>query len=257
MQKPSAIIEVVRGTRGMLLPHWGHITESDKGESAHEVVTELDFAIERYLAEEIKKIDPTAQFTGEEFGGGRDAERFWLCDPIDGTAHFVRGLPFCSVMLALIEHGQVNFSVIYDFVNDDLYHAARGEGAYKNSERIQVSQRPLERAYIAFETRIDKPVNYEKTRQLREHSVLFSSITAGYEFALVASGKLDARVSIDPWGKDWDFAPGSLLVEEAGGIVANIGSHSYDFKNLNMIAGNPLVYHALTEGPSAIFPVLS
>lgn len=242
----------------MLLPYWGNIRETTKKDgSSHSVVTELDLSIERFLRDAVKKLDPSAEFSGEEYGGTRDASRFWLCDPIDGTAHFIRGLPFCSVMLALIEDGKVNFSAIYDFIKDDMYHAIRGGGAFKNDEPIHVSERPLEEAYIAFETRIDKPVNYQLFQKIRETSVLFHTITAGYEFALVASGKLEARMCLDPWGKDWDYAPGSLLVSEAGGVVANIGSSSYDYRNLNLIAANPLVYRALTEGQNALFPIKS
>lgn len=253
MQTP-AVLDLVRSTRAMLLPSWGNVEERTKNGNAHSIVTDLDLKIERYLADALKKIEPGAEFAGEEFGGSRDTERFWLCDPIDGTAHFTRGLPFCSVMLALIEEGRVNFSCIYDFVNDQLYHALRGGGAFCNGLPIRVSDRPLSRAYVSFESRIDRPSNYEIQKRLRASAVIFSSITAGYEFALVASGKLEGRICLDGWGNDWDFAPGTLLVEEAGGIVTNIGSHTYDFRNLNLIAANPLVYRELTGGPDALFP---
>jgi len=253
----ETILDLIRSTRDMLLPHWGTIAPTKKSGGTDEVsvVTELDLAVENYLKENLSRIDPGAQFAGEEFGGSREAERFWLCDPIDGTAHFVRGLPFCSVMLALIEEGQVNFSAIYDFVGDVMHYARRGAGAYRNGEPMRVSDRPFDRSFIALETRIDEPANYETMRALRKRAVLFSSITSGFEFSLVATGKLEARVCLNAYGKDWDFAPGSLLVEEAGGIVTNIGSRSYDFRNLDLIAANPEVHRALTEGPDALFPL--
>ena len=80
-------------------------------------------------------------------------------------------------------------------------------------------------------------------------------ISAGFEYAMVASGKLDARISLDPYGKIWDFAPGSLLVAEAGGVVANIGSKGYDYRNFNFIAANPVIYKELTEGKNPLFPI--
>lgn len=253
----TAVLDLIRSTRDILLPHWGSITPQKKHGEADEasVVTELDLAVENYLKEKLALLDPGARFAGEEFGGSREADRFWLCDPIDGTAHFVRGLPFCSVMLALIENGRVNFSAIYDFVGDVMHYARRGAGAYRNTERMQVSDRPFDRSFLALETRIDEPANYETMRALRKRAILFSSITSGFEFSLVATGKLDGRVCVNAYGKDWDFAPGSLLVEEAGGVVTNIGMRSYDFKNLNLIAANPAVHRALTEGPEALFPV--
>ena len=68
------------------------------------------------------------------------------------------------------------------------------------------------------------------------------------------------RIHLDLMSKStffkYDFAPGSLLVSEAGGVVANIGSTSYDYTNLNFIAANPIVYKGLTEGSEALFPLI-
>jgi len=254
----SRVIDLVRTTRDMLLPHWGKIEAQKKvfkdGDIAQTTVTELDRQIEKYLEAGLKEIDSSAAFAGEEFGGSRDAARFWLCDPIDGTMHFVRGLPFCSVMLALIEEGRINFSIVYDFTNDHLYHARRGAGAFRNGEAIHVSDRPLDGGYLAFETRKEKPENAALVQKIRARANLMETVTSGYEYALVASGKLDARICFDPWGKDYDFAPGSLLVEEAGGIVANIGMKTYDYRDLNFIAANPRVHESLTRGEGALFP---
>lgn len=84
---------------------------------------------------------------------------------------------------------------------------------------------------------------------------MMSTLSAGHELALVASGKLEARVTCDPFGKAWDYAPGALLVSEAGGIVANIGKRTYDYRNCDFIAASPNVYRALAEGPEAVFPI--
>ncbi len=82
---------------------------------------------------------------------------------------------------------------------------------------------------------------------------MIQTISAGYEFVLVATGKIEARICFDPFGKDYDFAPGSLLVSEAGGIVANIGLTTYDYRNTNLIAGNKSVFENYTSGEAAIF----
>jgi len=158
-------------------------------------------------------------------------------------------------MLALIEDGQVTFSVIYDFINDVCYHATRGKGAFRENERIHVSDRPLESAYLGWESHLDKPENLESFLKLREKVILFKTISAGYEYVLVATGKIEGRVNFDPHGKDYDFAPGSLLVSEAGGVVANLGSTTYNFRNTDLIAANPKVFEKLTSGPEAIFPI--
>lgn len=183
---------------------------SQKSASATDVVTKIDFEIEEYLAKEFSKIDTTVAFVGEEYGGDRSAAKQWLVDPIDGTAHFVRGLPFCTTMVALIENGQVIFSAIYDFVNDIMYHAERGKGAYKNGEAIRVSDRPFGSSYMFYESNLNKGDNLNTYLKFKKKTMVLNTLNAGYEFSLIASGKIEGRVCLDPFGKDYDFAPGSV-----------------------------------------------
>ncbi len=252
----ETVIPIIRRTRELLLPYWGNIESTkQKDESASSVVTRLDEEIEQYLFKELKVLYPDIDFVGEEFGGNRTAKKFWLVDPIDGTAHFIRGTAFCTTMLALIDDGQVVFSVIYDFVNDIVYHAEKGKGAYKNGKPIHVSDRPITNSYVCWETHLDKPENMKKFMRLIKFMVTFKTIASGYEHALIAEGKLEGRICFDPYGGDYDYAPGALLVAEAGGIVANLGKTNYDFRNLNYMAVNPPLYKKLTEGDDPIFPI--
>ena len=195
----------------------------------------------------MRKIYPRIDFAGEEFGGSKTAERFWLVDPIDGTTHFVRGIPFCTTMIALIENGGPVFSAVYDFVNDRMYYAEKGHGAKMNGEAIHVSDRPLSNAYLAREINYDFKKNLDIFLDLDKKAVLFNTISAGFEFAMVASGKIDGRVTLNGYGGDYDFVPGAFLVSEAGGIVKNIGSNDYDFRNHSFIAANPKVYEELKK----------
>ena len=251
----NIVLPIVQKTREMLLPFYGNSKEeARKGEHPASVVTRLDREVEVYLHESLTKAYPDIAFAGEEFGGSREEERFWLCDPIDGTGHFLRGLPFCTVMLALIENQRVNFSVVYDFVNDIAYHATRGQGAYANSDRMHVSERKLKDSYLIVEYNTTHEENRERYLKLFAQGGLMEMITAGWSLAMVAAGKIDGRVTWDGWGYDYDFAPGSLLVEEAGGMVANIGESTYSYRNLNFLACNKAVYQDLTEGPAALFP---
>ena len=252
----TSALSLIRSTRAMSLPHWGNVEVArTKNGSATDVVTEIDLAIEEYLATEFARLDPGIGFVGEEHGGDRGKARHWLVDPIDGTAHYVRGIPFCTTMVALIEDGQVTFSAIYDFVNDVMYHALRGGGAFKNGEAIHVSDRPLASSYMCYESNLSKGNSLKTYLAFKERAQVVQTLNAGYEFSLIASGKIEGRICLDPYGKDYDFAPGSLLVAEAGGVVANIGSEKFYYSNLNFIATNKPVYNALTTGESALFPL--
>lgn len=244
-----------------LIKHYGNVeyeAKTETGNTATDIVTKLDRQTESLLSERLSKFDSGVGFRGEEFGVTKEGSKTWLVDPIDGTNHFVRGLPFCNTMIALIDDGQVVLSVIHDFVRKDTYWAIKGQGAYKNDQKIHVSNRSLNQSLLSFETHQDKPENQKPYFQIQKDGAnIISTVNCGFEFSMVASGRYDARLAFDGYGFDWDYAPGSLLVQEAGGIVANIGSNKYDYKNHNLIATNPVIFKELTEGKNPIFPILS
>ena len=245
-----------------LKPHWGNIAHEIKN-SDQEMVTELDRQTELFLAKEFEAFDDQIGFRGEEFGTKKAADTTWLVDPIDGTLHFIRGLPFCTTMIALIENGQVVLGVIHDFIHDNTYWAIRGQGAFCNDQPISVSQNSTkDNRIILIESdltnpdaralQIDPRLNgYDRSRDIS----LMRTANAGWEFAMVASGKADGRLVFNGYGYDYDYAPGSLLVTEAGGVVTNLGSDSYDYTSLNLLAANPNIHRELTTGPDALFPV--
>lgn len=257
----SHLEKIIRDLRPILLPHFGvaeilHYKDPSQSFSVASAATKLDLQVEEYLAEHLGKMFPGVGFYGEEHGGDNTSETFWLVDPIDGTGNYIHGLPFSTTMIALIDKGEVVSGIIYDFVGDKLYHAEKDKGAFCNNEKIHVGNRPLAGAYMGWETHLEKPENMEVHMKLRARCALFKTVSSGFEHAMVASGKLDGRICFDPYGKMYDFAPGALLIKEAGGVVANIGMTSYDYRNLNFIATNKQIFEGLTSGPDAIFPIM-
>ncbi|MDO8483020.1 MAG: inositol monophosphatase [bacterium] len=254
----QTILPIVQRTREMLLPHFGNTGFRDKQSGATEdIVTELDTRVEQFFKDEFAKIYPAIPFVGEEYGGNRTSEKFWLVDPIDGTSSFVRGLPFCTTMVTLVEKGEVIFSVIYDFVNDIMYSAEKGTGAYANGKPIHVSDRPLRQARVAWWANLENPEQLRAYLSLTKRCHTFHTGASGIEFTMIASGKLDGTIYLNPGSKDYDVAAGAFLVSEAGGIVANIGKKTYDYTNISFIAANPIIFGGLTDGPNAIFPLES
>jgi myo-inositol-1(or 4)-monophosphatase len=219
-----------------------------KTNSPTDGVTELDRKVETFLAERLMSHDKTTGFFGEEYGQQGNTERFWLADPIDGTAHFIRGIPFCTTMLALIEQGEAVFSIIYNFTQDAIYWAAKGEGAYRNEKRIHVSNRSLQESYLCYEMNLEDPQALAWWLAIRRrYAVFVKTVNTGFEYSLIAEGKLDGRICLKPSGKDWDYAPGALLVAEAGGTVRNIGKDTFDYQDHNFIAANEKIYREVSD----------
>lgn len=247
--------EVIVTAGKKLVPHYGNIEHETKL-NAHDVVTKLDKQTEQEVGQALLKLHPQIGFKGEEFGFQKEADTYWLCDPIDGTMQFIRGIPMCTNMLALVHEGSSVIAIINNFITGDIFTAIEGSGSFLNEKPIHVSDRPIEHAMIALETNMEKPGNAEFRKQLRQRAWLPAYICSGYEFGLIASGKLEGKICKDPYGGEHDFASGTLLVKEAGGVVANIGKTTYELTDRNFIAANQEVYKALTKGDDPLLPIV-
>ena len=155
---------------------------------------------------------------GEEYGGEILNEKYWVIDPIDGTANYFRGLDECCISIALMEGNEALIGVIFNFNNNQMYTAIKDHGAYLNNTRISVSDIALKsRASIttgfpASET-IESSMTFLKGLKGWKKVRMFGS--AALSCAYVASGKCDYYSEKGVYL--WDFAAGICLVREAGG----------------------------------------
>lgn len=255
MRYDEIVLPIMREVCAPLREAWGRIATRHK-ESAKEddVVTELDTATEDAARAALARAYPETGFAGEEGGGARTG-RYWLMDPIDGTRRFAAGERGCTSQLALIEGGEAVFAVIYDFLDDTMYWAEKGRGSFREREPIRVSAKGLREGLVGWEMRLERPDDKEAFARLGTLTRMERFRVAGESFIKVATGAAEAHIVSDGWGQDYDFAPGILLVQEAGGIVANIGRRDFSLSNLRFIAANPRVFTELTEGDGAVFPI--
>src|SRR5215211_4821053 len=116
-----------------------------------EAVTEADRASQRLIVAGLRKRFPTDGIIGEESETGESITcevpdplgRVWVIDPIDGTNNFVAGLGNFAVCIGLLERGEPVLGVVYDVTRDQVYSAARGEGAWLDTRRLRVADTPL------------------------------------------------------------------------------------------------------------------
>ena len=158
---------------------------------------------------------------GEEYGGVISTEKFWVIDPIDGTANYFRGLDECCVSIALMEGDEALIGVIYNFNNNQMYVAIKDHGAFLNNKKISVSDIALKSkasittGFPASET-VESSINFLEDLKGWKKVRMFGS--AALSCAYVASGKCDYYAEKGVYL--WDFAAGICLVKEAGGNVA-------------------------------------
>ncbi|MDO4432923.1 MAG: inositol monophosphatase family protein [Aerococcaceae bacterium] len=108
--------------------------------SAHDLVTEMDQAIEQFFVDKIRTYYPEHRIIGEEGVGGETLHdtngMIWVIDPIDGTLNFVKQRNNFAIMLALFEDGEPVAGYIYDVMKRDLYYGIRGDGVYLNGKKL-------------------------------------------------------------------------------------------------------------------------
>jgi len=218
--------------------------------SQNDFVTEVDQAAEQAIIEVLRTAYPDHGILAEESGNSpnltAETENVWIIDPLDGTTNFIHGFPQYCVSIALQQKGQITQAVVYDPTRNDLFTATKGAGAYLNEKRIRVSRRDK-----MAEALIGTGFPFRGTDSLDEYMKMFKVMTekcaglrrpgaAALDLAYVAAGRLDGffEKGLQPW----DAAAGSLLVSEAGGIVADFkGESDYLYKG-KVIAGTPKIF---------------
>ena len=157
---------------------------------------------------------------GEEYGGEVSEERYWVIDPIDGTANYFRGLDECCISIALMEGNEALIGVIFNFNNNQMYTATKNGGAFLNDKKIFVSnvssrdKASITTGFPASES-IDSSMQFLEDLKGWKKVRMFGS--AALSCAYVASGKCDYYAEKGVYL--WDIAAGICLVKEAGGCV--------------------------------------
>ena len=213
-----------------------------------DLVSDVDFAIERQVRALLEEATPEIAFLGEEEGrsGGARPGWLWTLDPIDGTSNYAHGIPLCACSLALLHQGSAVLGVIDAPFLGYRYHAVAGQGAFAGEERMQVSAtRRMRDAVVAIGDYATGPgadreneVRLAVTVQLapRVHRMRMIG-TAALDLAWVAEGRLDCSVTLG--NLPWDTAAGVLIAREAGAQVVDADGSPHDLDSAFTLAAVP------------------
>lgn len=213
-------------------------------------VTEVDVASERAIKAVLQRHFPEHGFFGEETGKqNQDAEYLWLVDPIDGTKAFVRGYPMFSIQIALMQRGELILGVssapCWNGGAGELIHAEKGQGAWLNGERLQVSAiDTLSKATLStgnLATLARSPQWAELGRLIpRLHRIRGYADFVHYH--LLASGRIDAVVESDV--NILDIAALTVIVREAGGSFTDLDGRPVGLDTTTVLATNGRLHGA-------------
>lgn len=206
----------------------------------HDLVTYVDKTAERMLVSDLSDFLPEAGFIAEEGTSKKIGDVYnWIIDPLDGTTNYIHRVPIFSVSIALKQNDKIVLGVIYEPNLDECFYSWKGASSFLNSKPIVVSQTQKVNDSL-FATGFP----YYDYSLIKEFLKFFEYLminsrgirrlgTAAVDLAYVACGRFDGFYE---YGLNaWDVAAGSLIVQNAGGLV-------YDFSGGNdFIFGKELV----------------
>ena len=146
----------------------------------------------------------------------------WIVDPLDGTKDFVNKTNNFAINIALAYKNEIVLGVICVPFYNIVYYATKGHSAYKIENnittKIKVSNRKEKLHMVTSKFFFVNDDTYQNNRLIGDIQAIGSSYKAG----LIAEGKADLCIKVDPNSKEWDTAPSEIIIAEAGGIMTNI-----------------------------------
>lgn len=220
-------------------------------------LTETDTAINTLVLESIAKDYPHVAVLGEE--GDQDvdgAEYRILCDPVDGTIPFSRGIPVSTFCLSVLRGDEPLVAVIHDPFMKRTWHATRGAGAFIHDETgvwpIKVSAHAeLHRSNISmiWWGGADYNLSGIAERLMHANALWGNYLSVAIMGGLVGSGEYDA--SIFPGRRSLETPAMQLIVEQAGGRATDIYGNTLKYgpkgETVGHIISNGLIHDRLVE----------
>jgi myo-inositol-1(or 4)-monophosphatase len=249
----AAACEAARRGAAVLAQWRTRFSVREKGRA--DLVTEADVGSQKAIQEYLNQRFPEHDFLGEEGPQARkrpgaDAAPTWIVDPLDGTTNYVHDVLLYCVSIGLQLAGELVVGVVYEPTRDEMFHAARGQGAFLNDKRLKTSSTDqLGNALLAtgFPPNLEgneRALEWWRYFAFRSQSLRRTGSTA-INLAYLAAGRFDGYWAFD--NHVWDVAGGVVLVVEAGGIVTEVDGGPYDPYSISALGSNGPLHPALVE----------
>jgi len=224
---------------------------SEKGPG--DFVTASDKRVEKIIINELNVENSKYSVLCEEKGEliGKNKEKRWIIDPIDGTTNFLNGLPHFAISIAYEEKGEILSGIIFDPIKNEMFFAEKGQGAYLNNIRTRVSNKSDFKNSLLV-TGGPRYTSNIKDKVFKEYIELAKKVrppirksgSAALDLAYVAAGRFDGS-----WQRElkyWDIAAGIIILKESGGFINNLRGNNYLQDKIDIVATNSKIHKELS-----------
>ena len=214
-------------------------------------VTASDKRVEKIIINELANSEYS--ILSEERGiiEGKNKDKRWIIDPIDGTTNFLNGLPHFAISIAYEEKREILSGIIFDPIKNEMFFAERGQGAYLNNIRTRVSNKSDFKNSLLV-TGGPRYTSNIKDKVFKEYIELAKKVrppirksgSAALDLAYVAAGRFDGS-----WQRElkyWDIAAGIIILKESGGFINNLRGDNYLQDKIDIVATNSKIHKELS-----------
>ena len=243
----DAARQAAQAGREVLMSYYGQLSQIQTKDQAG-LVSEADIESEKVITQVLQAEFPNISIVAEESSyqsGSQEAASesdVWFIDPLDGTTNYVHQFPAFCISIGLQIKGELVVGLVEVPVLNQCFTAIRGQGAFLNGEKIEVSRRAqLKNSLLATGFFIHDPKTLDQQIELLKKMLgqsrgIRRAGSAAYDLCMVAAGVFDAywESSLNPW----DTAAGTVLVREAGGKVTDFLNQDFHPMKKQILASN-------------------
>ncbi len=243
----------------IIISSLGRLSKEDiDSKQSSDFVTRVDRESEEAIINVISENFPDHAIMAEESHSDTEsAEYRWIIDPLDGTTNFIHEFPVFSVSIGLEHNGEMITGVVYDPVRKESFTALKGYGAYLNCSTIGKLQAKEMKGSL-----ISTGFPFKSREHIDNYLLLFKKVfnkasdirragSAAIDLSYLAAGRCDGffEIGLSPW----DIAAGSLIIQEAGGIVTDFGGGDEYLSTGNIVAAPPALHVELLDDVRSVF----
>jgi len=221
--------------------------------SNSDLVTHADLTSDRIIKDTIRKYYPNSSFWSEE---GceiiENSKEKWIIDPIDGTVNFISNIPLFAISIAYEKNDELLAGIISQPSFNNIIYTEKGTMSTKNSKPCTVSDTKLLK-----DSMVSIITTNHFTNELKDYiSEIFRLlskecrgvrvfVSASFELALVATGKIDGAVL--PNADFYGIKAGELIVKNSGGKLTNTDNQPFIKSGDLVVASNSTIHNSLID----------